>query len=440
MQNLAVVGAQWGDEGKGKIVDLLAPRFQVVVRYQGGPNAGHTVVFGGRSHALHHIPSGIFHPSVRCLVGAGALVDPERILQEIDGLKAAGVDVTGKLLISSKAHVILPLHRALDGALEQRLGGSAIGTTRRGIGPAYAAKVQRWGIRLGDLARPAQVVADLGRALDAGIGAWCTSLGEPVPDLVETERQIEAWWKRLEPIVGDVTRELHEALDAGQRILFEGAQGTMLDVDHGTYPFVTSSSTIAGGIPASLGIAPRAVESVVGVVKAYATRVGAGPFPTEDTGPLGEQLRQTGREFGTTTGRPRRCGWFDAVAARFAVRVNGLDGLAVTKFDVLTGIDPVRIAVAYELDGQRVLHMPCEPDALSRATPVYEDLPGWTEPLENVRRIADLPARARTYLARLSELAGCPISLVSVGPDREQTILDPHGLLAEFASGGGAGR
>ncbi|RMF73916.1 MAG: adenylosuccinate synthase [Acidobacteria bacterium] len=435
MNNLAVVGAQWGDEGKGKVVDLLAPRFSAVVRFQGGPNAGHTVVFGGRTHALHHIPSGIFHDGVRCLVGAGALVDPERLIEELDGLGEAGIDPVGRLLLSAKAHVILPLHRALDGAMEARLGTSAIGTTRRGIGPAYAAKAQRWGVRLGDLADGARVAAELDRALAAGVADWCRALGAEVPEPERVAEQVAVWWERLEPLVGNVTRELHETLEAGRPVLFEGAQGALLDVDHGTYPFVTSSSTVAGGIPASLGIAPRAVEAVLGIVKAYATRVGAGPFPTEDTGSLGDALREAGREFGTTTGRPRRCGWFDAVAARYAVRINGLDALAVTKFDVLSGIDPLRIAVGYALDGDPVGDFSDVGDAWDRLEPIWEELPGWSEPLTAVRRLEDLPAGARRYLDRVAELAGVPVALVSVGPDREQTIVDPRGLLSAWIAG-----
>jgi adenylosuccinate synthase len=434
MGNLAVVGAQWGDEGKGKVVDLLAPRFSVVVRYQGGPNAGHTVVFGGRTHALHHVPSGIFHSGVRCLVGPGALVDPDRLLEEIDGLIAVGIDVERSLSISRKAHVILPLHRALDGALERRLGRDAIGTTKRGIGPAYGAKAQRWGLRLGDLADAARVEAHVQRAIDSGVGEWCTSLGEPLPDPSEVARLSEAWWARLGPLAGDTSAELLDALDDRKPVLFEGAQGTLLDVDHGTYPFVTSSNTVAGGIPASLGIPPRAVGSVLGIIKAYTTRVGAGPFPTEDEGPAGEHLRQVGHEFGTTTGRPRRCGWFDAVAARYAVRVNGLDALAITKFDVLTGLDPLRIAVAYELDGERITHPPCSHDEFEKLEPVYEELPGWRESITDVRLLEDLPRNARAYLDRVTELCGSRVGLVSVGPDREQTILPDGGMLDSFAA------
>ncbi|MBP7149017.1 MAG: adenylosuccinate synthase [Acidobacteria bacterium] len=422
MANLAVVGAQWGDEGKGKVVDCLAPRFSVVARYQGGPNAGHTVVFQGRRHALHHIPSGIFHDGVFCVIGAGALVDPARILEEIAQLRASGIDVAGRLMISSRAHVILPCHRDADGALEHQLGAGAIGTTRRGIGPAYAAKAERWGVRLADLADPAAFAAQFRRAMDGAPGQWLRALGIAIPDAAAIAADARLWWESLGPLCGDVTRVLHRAVAEARPILFEGAQGSLLDIDHGTYPFVTSSSTIAGGIPASLGIAPRLVERVLGVCKAYATRVGAGPFPTELNDATGERLRQAGGEFGTTTGRPRRCGWFDAVAARYAVALNGLDALALTKFDVLTGLDPVSIAVAYEVDGARVDEFPDTAQALAGARPVYEELPGWTEPLGGARRLDDLPRAARRVLERLSEVAACPVGLVSVGPDREQTI------------------
>lgn len=430
MPNLAVIGAQWGDEGKGKVVDLLAPRFSVVARYQGGPNAGHTVVFEGRRFALHHIPSGIFHSGVRCLVGAGTLIDPEKILEEIKGLKSQGIDVENRMVLSSRAHVILPCHRNLDAALEGRWGNGAIGTTKRGIGPAYAAKAERWGLRLADLADRAEVVARLERALAGGIGEHLQALGAPVFDPRQVADEAQRWWEQLGPLVGDVTLELHEALTAQRPILFEGAQGTLLDIDHGTYPFVTSSSTIAGGISPSLGIPPRAVEQVLGVVKAYATRVGAGPFPSEDLGSTGDQIRTAGHEFGTTTGRPRRCGWFDAVAARYAVRLNGLDALAVMKFDVLTGLDPVKIVVAYQIDGERTDKIPATAAEFAKAEPVYEEHPGWTEPLTEARDLADLPRNARRFLDRLEELSTCRLGLVSVGPDRNQTILMPGSVCA----------
>jgi adenylosuccinate synthase len=434
--NVAVIGAQWGDEGKGKIVDFLAPHFSIVARYQGGPNAGHTVVFGGVRHALHHIPSGIFHDGVLCLIGGGALVDPDKILEEIDGLRAAGIQPEGRLRISSRAHVILPLHRDLDAAKELRLGAAAIGTTKKGIGPAYGAKVERWGVRLIDLADPPEVADRLQHALDAGLGDWLRVLGAKIPDLGQVERQAAAWWEQLSPFAGSVRHALYGALRSGAPILFEGAQGALLDVDFGTYPFVTSSSTMAGGIPAGLGVPPRAVEKVVGVSKAYATRVGGGPFPTEDTGAVGTALRERGHEFGTTTGRPRRCGWFDAVAMRLAVEVSGLDAIALTKFDVLSGLDPVRLAVAYEIDGERRTEMPLTAKELARAVPVYEDWPGWAEDVRGARRLTDLPPAARGVLDRIAEISGTPVGMVSTGPDREETIV-LDGLVQAIVHGRG---
>ncbi len=432
MTNLAVVGAQWGDEGKGKIVDLLAHRFSLVARFQGGPNAGHTVVFDGKSHALHHIPSGIFHDGVVSVVGPGSVMDPDRILGEIDGLIAQGVPVAERLRISSRVHVILPHHRTLDGAYESRLKGEAIGTTRRGIGPAYSAKMQRLGVRLADLADAERLEQTMAQALDCGLRDLLERLGEPVPEPSEIAALARGWWERLGPLCCDTSDLLHDALDAKRPILFEGAQGTLLDVDHGSYPFVTSSSTVAGGIPGGLGVPPRAVERVIGVVKAYLTRVGAGPFPTEETGAFGDQLRDAGNEYGTTTGRPRRCGFFDAVAARYAVRLNGLDALAVTKFDVLSGLDTVKIAVAYELDGERLTTPPACAHDLARVKPVYEVHPGWEAPSERPRRLEDLPESARRYLDRLTEPCGCPLGLVSVGPDRTETIIPRGSLLEEY--------
>jgi adenylosuccinate synthase len=433
MANLAIVGAQWGDEGKGKVVDLLAPRFALVARYQGGPNAGHTVAFDRRSFALRHIPSGIFHQHVRSLIGAGTLVDPVAITEEIDNLEAAGIPVAQRLTISDRAHVIFPFHRDLDAALEKHLQAAAIGTTKRGIGPAYSAKVERGSVRLADLADPKQVAATLQRSLDSGLRVRLQHLGCAVPVPADVAREGLAWWQRLGPLSGDVTSILHEALADRLPVLFEGAQGTLLDIDHGTYPFVTSSNTIAGGIPPSLGIPPRAVEHTLGVVKAYCTRVGAGPFPSEELGPLGDEIRTRGREFGTVTGRPRRCGWFDAVAARYAVRLNGLDGFAVTKFDVLTGIDPVRVCVAYEVDGDRTTRFPSSATTLGRAKPIYQDFPGWRGDLSVCRRVEDLPFEARSFIASLESMTDCPVAIVSVGPDREQTIVVESGLMSRFA-------
>ncbi len=429
-ENLAVVGAQWGDEGKGKVVDLLAPNFSIVARFQGGPNAGHTVVFDGDSHALHHIPSGIFHEGVKSVVGPGALVDPIKILEEIRGLAAQGVPVKDRLRLSDRIHVIMPYHRTLDGAFEARLKDAAIGTTKRGIGPAYSAKMQRRGIRLGDLEHSGDVREILERVLACGLREELELLGEEVFDPEDMARLTAEWWEQLAPYCCNTTALLHEAIAEKKPILFEGAQGSLLDVDHGSFPFVTSSSTVAGGIPAGLGIPPKAVGTVVGVVKAYLTRVGAGPFPTEDHGAIGDRLRDVGHEFGTTTGRPRRCGFFDAVAARYAVRLNGLDALAITKFDVLGGLDKVKIAVSYDVDGERLDYPPSRLASYERLVPVFEEHEGWESSCREFRRMEDLPKAARAYIDRVCELSECSVGLLGVGPDRRETIV-PRGSVLE---------
>ncbi|MDH3284555.1 MAG: adenylosuccinate synthase [Acidobacteriota bacterium] len=428
MPNLAIIGGQWGDEGKGKVVDLLAPRFDIVARFQGGPNAGHTVVFDGQTFALHHVPSGIFHDGVLSVIGNGLLVDPERLIREIDELTSRGVPVAERLRISLAAHVILPLHRELDEAIEARWGTGAIGTTKRGIGPAAGAKAQRFGVRVADLGRPDGIRSAISRLLASGFDGWMRELGVAPPDPDEVAGQAASWWSSLAPMCAGTTALMHDALDDGRSILFEGAQGTLLDLEQGTYPFVTSSNTTTAGIAVGLGVPPRAVSTSIGVFKAYVTRVGGGPFPTEIEGAEGERLREAGSEYGTTTGRPRRCGWFDAVAARHAVRLNGLDGLAVTKFDILTGLDLVRICVAYELDGRRLDRVPEAARDYDRLVPVYEDLPGWSEPIGDARSVHELPAAARRVLDRIAVLCGCPVALVSVGPDRRASLF-PEGVL-----------
>jgi adenylosuccinate synthase len=432
MPNLAVIGGQWGDEGKGKVVDLLAPHFDVVARFQGGPNAGHTVAFGGRTFFLHHIPSGIFREGITSVVGNGMVIDPESFLDEVRGLEDAGIPVRERLLISDRAHVILPLHKELDGAAEDRLGNDKIGTTRRGMGPVYTSKVSRYGIRTVDLAHHHRVVDRIGRALDSGLGSCLQTLGLPRPDPAEIAGLCERWAAEIGPLVTDTGQWLHERIAAGGRVLFEGAQGTLLDLDHGTYPHVTSSSTGAGGIATGLGIGPRRVNRVLGVMKAYCTRVGAGPFPTEEPGEVGDRIRETGREYGTTTGRPRRCGWFDAVAARYAARVNGLEGVAVTLFDVLDHFDEVRLATAYQVEREQVRHLPADPDLLQRARPVFETLPGWKTDTREARCLADLPTAARGYLDRMAEESGVPVDLVSVGPDRQEVVLDASSGLVSW--------
>jgi adenylosuccinate synthase len=422
MANIVVVGAQWGDEGKGKLVDLLTERADIVVRYQGGNNAGHTLVVHGVKTVLHLIPSGVLHPRKTCVIGNGVVIDPQILVGEIDGLKERGfLQEDSQLQISDRAHVILPHHKVVEGLREEALGDAAIGTTRRGIGPAYEAKVARSGVRMADFVDPSGfeelIRADLliTNKVIVGLG------GKPLkaePILAA----LAPMAKRLAGFVTDTGVLLDSAARAGRRILFEGAQGTMLDVDHGTYPFVTSSNAAAGGACTGAGVGPTLIDAVVGISKAYTTRVGAGPFPTELDGPMGEELRQKGGEFGATTGRPRRCGWLDMVVLRHAVRVNGLTSIALTKLDVLSGLDEIKIATGYRLGDAILDHVPARRGALGAVQPLYESLPGWTEELTAVRSWWDLPETARAYVRRVEQLAGVPVSLVSVGPGREQTI------------------
>jgi len=429
--NLVVLGAQWGDEGKGKIVDLLSGRFSIVARYQGGHNAGHTVYAAGSRFILRLIPSGILRPEVTCVIGNGLVVDPEALLAEVDELERRAIRVGDRLVVSDKAHVILPYHRELDVLAEARRGERRIGTTSRGIGPAYEDKVGRRGIRLGDLAEPSLVEA----AVRQNVAARNRLIGGASMDWRAVMRALAEAWTRIQPWVTDVSLFLAQAQAAGRAILFEGAQGTMLDIDHGTYPYVTSSSATVGGVCTGLGVGPRAIGAVLGVAKAYTTRVGEGPLPTEIHGPLGEKLRESGQEFGAVTGRPRRCGWFDAVAVRYAVRVNGLDALAVTKLDVLDELDEIPICTAYRCRGRLLTEFPGDLAQVSAAEPVYETLPGWSRPTSGIRRFDDLPAEARRYLTRLEELTGVPIAIVSTGSAREDTIVR-EGTLAERILGG----
>ena len=422
MANIVVIGAQWGDEGKGKIVDLLCDRVDVVARFQGGPNAGHTVVVDGRRTSLHHIPSGILHPGRLCLLGNGMVVDPEGFLAEIEALEAAGLSVRGRILLSDRAHLILPHQRALDVALEDE-GSLRIGTTRRGVGHAYQAKSARLGVRVADLSEGDELRRRLRISLRL-YDSWRAGLPAlPAFTLEELLRFADAQRQALAPWVGDTVERLHEALAAGRRILFEGSQGALLDVDHGTYPFVTSSSTVAGGACAGAGIGPGLIGGAFGVYKAYATRVGEGPLPTEETGEVGRRLRERGREYGTTTGRPRRCGWFDAVAGRYAARVNGLRLGALMLLDVLDDFETLRVAVAYETADGLVHTLPASISRLSAASPVYETLPGWRSDTSGCRRWEDLPAAARTYVERLETAMGMRFAIVSVGPDRQQSII-----------------
>jgi len=420
MTVVGVVGAQWGDEGKGKVVDLYAEFAEMVLRFQGGNNAGHTLVVDGRKTIFHLIPSGILRPGTTCVLGQGMVIDLRVLVEEIDRLAGAGALDRGSLAISDLAHVILPHHLVLDGLREDRRSGSVpVGSTRRGIGPAYEDKVGRRGVRVGDLYRPDV----LREALEDVLAYWRPMLearGASVPRAEEVVEELGPLAARVRPFVTDTVALLQAALDASRAILLEGAQGVMLDVDHGTYPFVTSSNTVMGGACAALGIGPTCIDEIVAVAKAYTTRVGDGPFPTELADDVGKLLRDVGAEFGSTTGRPRRCGWFDAAAVRYAARICGATRLAITKLDVLTGLPRIRVCVGYRLDGGPTAGFPIAD--LGRVEPVWEELPGWSEPIAGARSLGDLPKNARGYVERLSELVGCPPCLLSVGPGREQTI------------------
>ena len=424
MPNVVVVGAQWGDEGKGKIVDLLTQYADVVVRFQGGNNAGHTLVVGGEKTVLHLIPAGILHPGKACVIGNGVVLDPEVFVLEVDRLKAKGfLKDDGQLVVSLDAHVIMPWHKAIDVAREQAMGQGKIGTTGRGIGPTYEDKVARRGLRVRDLLDEARLARKVKERLPAAIEELRRLGAKPELDEGAIVAKAAEAGRRVARHAADVSLWLTKALRAGRSLLFEGAQGTMLDVDHGTYPFVTSSNTVAGNAVVGCGLGPTAVDYVLGISKAYSTRVGGGPYPTELKDATGDRLRQVGGEFGATTGRPRRTGWLDALALRYAVRVNGLNGIALTKLDVLTGFDPVKIAVGYRVDGKVLDEMPSDPETLERAEAVYESLPGWTESVEGARTWDDLPPKAKAYVKRVEELAGVPVMGFSVGADRGATVL-----------------
>ena len=418
-RTVVVVGAQWGDEGKGKLVDVLAERADWVVRYQGGANAGHTVHIGNKVVVLHQIPSGIMHPGVRCAIGNGVVLDPEKLFGEVDGLVADGVDVTGRLYVSERAHLVMPYHKLIDGA---SASSKAIGTTGRGIGPTYEDKVARRGVRVLDLRNPAR----LRTLVEAGVahanGRLAMMQCETRADVEHTLAALAAVSPRLLALADDVSLQIHRALKSGAAVLLEGAQGSMLDIDHGTYPYVTSSNTTAGGAAIGAGIAPTWLHAVLGVVKAYTTRVGAGPLPTEFGEPMQTQMRTLGNEFGATTGRPRRCGWFDGVVVRFAARVNGLTDLAVTKLDVLDTLDRVAICTGYRIDGEVHVEFPADLALLEHAEPVYEWFDGWMQSTADVRSLDQLPSNARRYLDRIEELCETPITFVSVGTRRDQMI------------------
>lgn len=428
MVGTLVVGLQWGDEAKGKLVDLLTPQFDIVARYQGGANAGHTVVAGDQTYKLHQIPSGILNGHVMNVITAGVVLNPRTVLEEIDGLTARGLDLSRNLMISDRAHVVFPWHVEEDRVLDQSTAdGENIGTTLRGIGPCYRDKVGRsFAIRMGDLIRPdlaqkIEIITNSKRSLLQGMNQ-----GRPVTlDAAAIYGEFRGYAERLRPWIGDTTAYLLDAVESGKKVLFEGAQGSLLDIDHGTYPFVTSSNSSGVGVSAGSGVPGRWVKHVIGVIKCYSTRVGGGPFPTEQNNEAGEHIRQRGREYGTTTGRPRRCGWFDAVAARYTARLSGVDSLAIMMMDVLSDLSEIKVCVAYDIDGRRVTNFPAHVDDLRKAVPIYETLPGWQQEITGMTQLEQLPSKARAYLNRLSELLGCRVQFVSVGPDRAQTITVP---------------
>jgi adenylosuccinate synthase len=424
VSTVVAVGAQWGDEGKGKIVDWLAPRAELVVRFHGGNNAGHTLVVDGQKTVLHVVPAGVLNPSTVNLIGPGVVVDPEVLIAELTALQARGVlRDPQRVRVSGRAHVVLEWHKALDKAREEAARGDAIGTTGRGIGPTYEDKIARRGIRVADLLDPPSLREALGRLAKAKNFELTEYYKWKPIDVDALFASAVEWGRKLEPYVDHTERLLERALREGKSVLFEGAQGTFLDIDHGTYPFVTSSNCVAGAACTGAGVGPTQIDRVLGITKAYTTRVGGGPFPTEQTGAIGEQLRAAGEEFGATTGRPRRCGWLDAVMLREAVTVNGLTGLAMNKIDILAGVAEVPIATAYRIDGKLTREFPMTLSELSRAEPVYELQPGWSGKLSGVRRFEDLPGPARRYVERVEAIVGVPVELLSVGPGRDETIV-----------------
>ncbi|MFO7734065.1 MAG: adenylosuccinate synthase [Candidatus Aminicenantes bacterium] len=423
MANLLVLGTQWGDEGKGKIVDLLTPAFDVVARYQGGHNAGHTVYVGGRKIVLHLIPSGILHPTTLCVIGNGLVIAPQAFFREVEDLESLGVRVDAtRLAVSRNAHLIMPWHPLVERAGEEGRGEKKIGTTCRGIGPAYEDKAARWGIRAGDLL-DADVLRDKIRENVEVKNRAFGPLGLPALDAEAVYREYADWGQRLSPYLRDVSALLYERMKAGDRVLFEGAQGVLLDLDHGTYPFVTSSSSTAGGACTGLGVGPKAVHFVLGITKAYTTRVGGGPFPTELLDDTGRAIASRGDEFGATTGRPRRCGWLDAVALRYACRVNGVDRIALTKPDVLEKFGEVSIGIGYRYKGEVLRDFPSEPWVLERVSPVYKSFPGWNDSVRKARRYEQLPQTFRDYVRVIEDLVETPIAVISTGVEREDTIL-----------------
>ena len=429
MANVIVIGAQWGDEGKGKITDLLSRSADVVVRYQGGVNAGHTIVVKGQTFKLHLIPSGILYPDTECIIGCGTVIDPQVLIAELDQLAKLNIS-TGKLLISETAHVTMPYHRLIDKASEEQRGSHKIGTTGRGIGPTYADKSERTGIRVLDLMDPEGLREQLTWTINYKNAILEKLYNLPPLNPQEVIEEYLGYAKRLKPYVVDTSLKIYDAIQRRRNILFEGAQGTLLDLDHGTYPYVTSSNPVAGGACVGTGLGPTMIDRVIGVSKAYTTRVGEGPFPTELQGEVGELLCDRGAEFGTTTGRKRRCGWFDAVIGRYAVRINGMDCIAITKLDVLDELEEIKVCVAYEIDGEHCEHFPTSARQFARCRPIYKTLPGWQVSTSHCRTLEELPPQALDYLKFLAELMAVPIAIVSLGASRDQTIIveDPiHG-------------
>jgi adenylosuccinate synthase len=425
-KNVVVIGTQWGDEGKGKLVDWLTDHAQGVVRFQGGHNAGHTLVIAGRKTVLHLIPSGILRHGIACYIGNGVVLSPEALLAEIDELERAGVEVAGRLSISEACPLILPYHQALDQAREASKGDAKIGTTGRGIGPAYEDKVARRAIRLQDMFDPARFAAKLEELLDFHNFVLTQYYHAAAVDYQATLDGALALAPRIKPMVADVPRALYEAHRAGDNLLFEGAQGSLLDIDHGTYPFVTSSNCVAGAAAAGAGVGPQMLHYVLGITKAYITRVGSGPFPTELTDDVGRHLGKRGNEFGATTGRPRRCGWFDAAALKRSIQINGVSGLCVTKLDVLDGVETLKLCVGYRLDDRVSDILPVGAEDLARCQPVYEELPGWSEDTVGRKSRGELPKNALAYLARIEEVCEVPIAMISTGPERDETIVMQH--------------
>ena len=427
--NIAVLGAQWGDEGKGKIVDMLTPHFATVARYQGGHNAGHTVYVDGRKFVLHLIPSGILHPGVVCVIGNGVVIDPQALFKEVDELAKMGIDVDGRLRVSEKAHVILPYHRELDVLSEARRGERKIGTTSRGIGPAYEDKIGRRGIRVCDLLGDREALA---QEVRENVSARNRMIIDSTLDWKPLFDQVVAFGERLRPWVADVSLHIDSAIRDGKNVLFEGAQATLLDIDHGTYPFVTSSNASIGGVCTGLGVPPKAIGGVLGVAKAYTTRVGEGPLPTELFGEVADRLRESGQEYGASTGRPRRCGWYDAVVVRYSARINGLDGIALTKLDVLDGLPEVKLCTGYKTTAGTITEFPADLRLLNGAEPIYETMAGWSTPTKGITQFERLPPAAQKYIRRLEETSGVACAIISTGSDRAETIVRNDSVVSDW--------